>query len=609
MSMAAGTSKLPSGMSMATETSKAPHSGHRKKHKAMKEKRKEKKTWRTGLPEGSTERANFEREKTCTFVGVYEDFVLPFLTSTCRHSRTPFHSFVGEGIVKLLGILPLCAEGSGEQHCPPPPLDLLPCGVPYKRNPIFLGLPLRLQGLSGACRARRLKVLRRQAWINQMVCGLSWVFLGRPRDGTKAVVMCSQLNDVQRHAVSLLSRWTRVQAPPGRRLNVTLPRGRGLRGLVIELAEQSGYGRTDISHPAGPPESDGAITIAQPIGVENASLPEASALVDLQTVLPAELFAMLASAEYLLKRMSAPEQDVLSLPRMCMRTPDWTEFAKVLVQRGLCVIADDSCSPLWGSQKRHLRAGVFGVEKPDSDKLRLIVDRRRKNATEQGLRSGLRDLHELGLIETERYALLMRHMTLPHASQFTDLMLPPRCHFLMNLMDCKDFFYLLRMPLAATWSTPVGAPVQRACFRGLGLTSDVVHCDLQEENTCSLFLRAPAMGDLKSVEIAQAAHTAVLLRGGLTTRQWISFQSPPPADRLWEGCYVDDYFQGIVVPAPDLEGTGAARAALLEQSESRLQSTCSEYKHAEFVIKHSKSQLRRTHAVIWGGELQSEEGW
>eukprot|EP00971_Amphidinium_carterae_P247972 4923927-Amphidinium_carterae.1 len=76
-----------------------------------------------------------------------------------------------------------------------------------------------------------------------MVCCLSWVFLGRPTECSKAGVMCCELNEVQVHVLSWLSYWTRVQAPPGRRLSVDLPRGRGLRGLVLELENLGDYGR------------------------------------------------------------------------------------------------------------------------------------------------------------------------------------------------------------------------------------------------------------------------------------------------------------------------------------------------------------------------------
>eukprot|EP00971_Amphidinium_carterae_P218095 4329399-Amphidinium_carterae.1 len=259
-----------------------------------------------------------------------------------------------------------------------------------------------------------------------MVCCLSWVFLGKPGEGRRSEVLCCQLNAVQKHAVGWLSDWTRMMAPPGKLIRVEFPRGRGLHGLVKSLGEMGGYGRTDVSHPAGSSECEGTTTVAYPIGVETASLPMESAKVELAKVLPSELFAMLSTEGFLERKMCAAEQDVLSLPRLCVRSPDWAALAEALVKVGLCAVGEDAKSPVWGSQQRHLRAGVFGVEKPDSNMLRLIVDRRRKNATEVGLRQGLVQLRDADLIDEARFGYLMRHMTLPHASQFTDLLLPKK---------------------------------------------------------------------------------------------------------------------------------------------------------------------------------------
>eukprot|EP00971_Amphidinium_carterae_P113519 2248945-Amphidinium_carterae.2 len=318
---------------------------------------------------------------------------------------------------------------------------------------------------------------------------------------------------------------------------------------------------------------------------------------------------MLSTEGFLDAPMTPAEQDALSLPRLGMRTHDWVELSRKMVQIGLCCLADDRECPTWGSQKRHLRAGIFGVAKPESTELRLIIDRRRKNSTERSLRKGLKCLHSMGLVEDARYYELLRHMTLPHASQFTDLLLPRECQFLMSIMDCKDFFYLLRMPHRAVMATAVGVPVSRSHFLDLDLPSDRVLCDLNTDETCTLFLRAPAMGDLKSVEIAQAAHASVLRKAGMKDTQWLTFMSQPPTDSCWEGCYVDDYFQGVVVPTPSADPKGTTRAMSERWSDLKLADTCAGYDDASFVIKHSKSRLRKTHVTVWGGEIQSEGGW
>eukprot|EP00971_Amphidinium_carterae_P278661 5531785-Amphidinium_carterae.2 len=369
------------------------------------------------------------------------------------------------------------------------------------------------------------------------------------------------------------------------------------------------YGRVTITHPAGRGECDEQGTVACSIDVNNVSLPAQSATVKLDQVLPAELYTMLSTASFLDVPISTEEQDAMSLPRMCVRCSDWDALGRKLVEIGLCAVADDEKCPMWGAQRRHLRAGVFGVPKAEGSLLRLIVDRRRKNSTERGLRQGLRQLHSMGLVSDERYYDLLRHMTLPHASQFCDLLLPQGCHFLMSVMDCKDFFYLLKMPKTAMFTTAVGRPVPRSLFRDMVLPPDAVLCDLALDRSCTLFLRAPAMGDLKSVEVAQAAHSAVLKRAGMTDQQWLTFLSPPPCDSCWEGCYVDDYFQGVVIPAPPLDPSGVVRKQVEKWSDRKLADTCKSYDEAEFVVKHSKSRLRVTHTTIWGGELQSEDGW
>eukprot|EP00971_Amphidinium_carterae_P278660 5531785-Amphidinium_carterae.1 len=116
--------------------------------------------------------ANFESEMAYTFVGVHEDLILPCL-SPHLPGRSPLGVFMNKGRELLQGYLLSCAEESGEVHFPAACADLLPCGLPFKRNPITLGLPLEFRGVHKDRRLRRLKVLKRQAWINQMIAQLS----------------------------------------------------------------------------------------------------------------------------------------------------------------------------------------------------------------------------------------------------------------------------------------------------------------------------------------------------------------------------------------------------------------------------------------------------
>eukprot|EP00971_Amphidinium_carterae_P260036 5159381-Amphidinium_carterae.1 len=96
-----------------------------------------------------------------------------------------------------------------------------------------------------------------------MVTCLSWNFMGRPSKGFKAEVMCLELSAVQRSALDLLARW-----------------------VVACLDDLGGYGKTDISHPAGKAECSSMSTVAYAVDAQNARLPACSALVSLDRALP-----------------------------------------------------------------------------------------------------------------------------------------------------------------------------------------------------------------------------------------------------------------------------------------------------------------------------------
>eukprot|EP00971_Amphidinium_carterae_P304674 6054441-Amphidinium_carterae.1 len=49
-------------------------------------------------------------------------------------------------------------------------------------------------------------------------------------------------------------------------------------------------------------------------------------------------------------------------------------------------------------------------------------------------------------LTADRRVELLRYMTLPHASQYCDLVVPWKGKIHIGLEDAKDFFYLLQMP-------------------------------------------------------------------------------------------------------------------------------------------------------------------
>eukprot|EP00971_Amphidinium_carterae_P297203 5904481-Amphidinium_carterae.1 len=97
----------------------------------------------------------------------------------------------------------------------------------------------------------------------------------------------------------------------------------------------------------------------------------------------------------------------------------------------------------------------------------------------------------------------------------------------VGLEDAKDFFYLLQMPEARVQETMIGRPVScRGLFRKLGVS---IPSEFAGEQMVSLLLLSPAMGDQKSVDIAQGSHTHSLdAHGALLGPQWMTFGFAPP---------------------------------------------------------------------------------
>ena len=61
-------------------------------------------------------------------------------------------------------------------------------------------------------------------------------------------------------------------------------------------------------------------------------------------------------------------------------------------------------------------------------------------------------------------------------------------------------------------------------------------------------LSLSAMGDLNSVDVAQATHEGVLKSGGcLAEKHWLKFGRPLPPEKIIEGVYIDDHFVGGIV--------------------------------------------------------------
>lgn len=178
-------------------------------------------------------------------------------------------------------------------------------------------------------------------------------------------------------------------------------------------------------------------------------------------------------------------------------------------QCGLADFAEDDEPEPVAVSGREARAGLFGVSKKGSESLRVIVDRRRQNCLERRVRDVVR--HELRCQGYSRghVAQRDRQFLLPHASQFCDLFVGADEEVRMYCEDARDFYYLLQWPRHLAVRNVVGPPldssgmVQRGARQGLARLAGL------SGRARSLLLLAPAMGDQKAVETAQAVRGRV----------------------------------------------------------------------------------------------------
>eukprot|EP00971_Amphidinium_carterae_P020160 397147-Amphidinium_carterae.1 len=324
------------------------------------------------------------------------------------------------------------------------------------------------------------------------------------------------------------------------------------------------------------------------------ALPHAAAVVDL---LPPVLLPELADIFHTPGSLELPlEEHPSKLPAMFMMVEDWAGVARKLMESGLAHVIPYEEIPR--SHARSLSSGLFGVEKPGTEKRRVIVDRRRKNACERSLREAaclaavVNNWSETKLMET------IREMTLPHPMQFKDLFLTADSELRIDTKDARDYFYLMALPQAQRNATPIGWPLKR---RELGVGGN-------PEALVMLCLTVPAMGSKHSMEVAQAAHHGVMREAGvLSPTNWITLGWSPPKGREWVGCYCDDLgLISIELSSPHCRDR-KKEVGREPQSEGEKLSTKAElgYTAAKFVVKREKCKDNQREATVWGAELSS----
>eukprot|EP00971_Amphidinium_carterae_P044554 876204-Amphidinium_carterae.1 len=181
-------------------------------------------------------------------------------------------------------------------------------------------------------------------------------------------------------------------------------------------------------------------------------------------------------------------------------------------------------------------------------------------------------------------------------------MCPRDSRLLLSCEDAKDYFYLLRAPLARVEETLVGFAVNaqdlssRARLRGGLLDS--------HQGRVVLALRAPAMGDKKSVELAQIVHHWSLMRAGaLKPASWLSFGYPCPGGRHLCGAYVDD-LGVLTIASPSYDHVCGVDSVNEHHDLVRL--AREGYENSGIVRKPEKAKEAESESTLWGAEISSK---
>lgn len=191
-----------------------------------------------------------------------------------------------------------------------------------------------------------------------------------------------------------------------------------------------------------------------------------------------------------------------------------------------------------------------------------------------------------------------RLFLLPHAAQFCDLFVGADEEVRMYCEDARDFYCLLRWPRRLAMCNVVGPPLDPMAVLHCGARRGIDRLASLSGQARSLLLLAPAMGDQKAVETAQAVHQGLLMASGCwRDEEWLSYRLRQPGANLWCSAYIDDL--GVLsvekASAPVVEGPGADvhRRCLAA------------YHRGGFVLHEGKSQVGVTEAIVWGGRISS----
>eukprot|EP00971_Amphidinium_carterae_P241061 4785748-Amphidinium_carterae.1 len=329
--------------------------------------------------------------------------------------------------------------------------------------------------------------------------------------------------------------------------------------------------------------------MGQPKGGK-AVLAACAVLHPLQQLMVGDLSTRLASVCRPGLRLSEPGGGLQEVSR-------WTAVANSLTECGLMALIPE------GQCRVPERAGAFGVpKKGPNEPARVIIDRRPRNAVEKDFSDVLQsECDKRGLSHSDAMAL-RRLLLLPHISQLVDVICPHDAQIVTSCEDARDYFYLLKAPWARVEETLVGFAIPAQLLSAKARANGGIADD--HTGRVVLALKAPAMGDKKSVELAQIVHHWSLLRSrALTPSSWLSFGYPCPGGTHLCGAYVDDLgLVSLVSPSYDKSKGVDTRA----EHHDLVMRARAGYLVTGIERKPEKAKQALTESTLWGAELSSK---
>eukprot|EP00971_Amphidinium_carterae_P277412 5505535-Amphidinium_carterae.1 len=463
--------------------------------------------------------------------------------------------------------------------------DPLPCALPYSWTACSAPRSSRR-------RARWHKIRHRRQWINAALAYLDWLYMGKPsgRGLSWASTLRGPLSSEQWHLVSEMEAAYLAVCRLGE--SAEEPSG-GLSRLAAEL-----HHTLSLSYGMG--LAKGQNVVPKELNESNMSLPEVAGIVPLKYPVVPKMFEDIFETPNVFLR--DPADMPIRLPSWYMNVRCWPGIARQLILHGLCRAVHVAEVVSWHGM--HLRAGLFGVEKPQSSLRRVIVDRRRRNAIERCVRQIVLEkaLAEKWPPENLEYA--WRLLTLPHGSQLGEMMCSPQACIRGWSEDARDYFYLLRYADIRHAETIIGYDVSSAEYSPDELAEMGIEQDWEK---FALALVSPAMGDQKSMEVAQLCHQHIMLEnGGMTQESWLTYRWPFPSSSIVSGCYCDDFGQ-LAIGADDVDDADFSVTSVMQEARQRIGKVHKGYRESGLIRKETKAQAEVTTLSLWGATVDGEK--